>query len=119
MDWQPPKLYIERKIASRAGFRRLPVGQFGRFASSKHPVNIGGTFESMSVTPILAAALGEFWMWIVQILRLTEAERVVHSLRKNWAALVTTSRLFASADSHGREARTDRAIRLDWFDERP
>jgi hypothetical protein len=87
MDWQPPKLYIERKIASRAGFGHLPVGQFGRFASSKHPVNIAGTFESMSVTPILATALGEFWMWIVQIARLTEAERVVHSLAKESGGL--------------------------------
>jgi hypothetical protein len=61
-------------------FWRPPIGWSGRYLSSKHPVHFAGNFKSISVTLALtiSLSLGEFRMRIVEIVRLTEAERVVH-----------------------------------------
>jgi hypothetical protein len=53
------------------------------------PSIFAGTFKSIPVTPTPTASLslGDFRMRIVQIARLTQAERVVHLLAEEWGGL--------------------------------
>jgi hypothetical protein len=88
MDWQLPKLHIDPKNAAvqLTGFWRPSVGQSGRLPSSEHPVN-SMLPELLSPSQELQLSLSEFCMHIVQITRLTEAERVVHLLAEESGGL--------------------------------